>query len=829
MPSISRHVRTTFALPFLLWAGALSAQSNRLNGDVTNDGAVTAADAQAVLQAVVGLTLPAALNASYGDANCDGVVGAVDAQIILMSAVQMAVAQFCVTKPSDPETFTVVPASTTVATFQFTTAVVRGIKLTNPTYNGSIGTTTFVAEPINDSTLAFVVPVVVAGDHQLRISTAKSTGTAGLTVTVTPVVTNPVAFMTSFISSFQTELSATDLTITDAASSGLPVNETGLRNDIAKGRAEAQSATSEFSALSPADQQEVANILQATYGSTLFAPASAAAMSNSVDDFNTCLNGPDPHYMSGCSPITAKREFDWKEYATKCEKKMAAAKGIRATLRKAIIHTVTLCHAARLSKWTGETWAALEIPKISDFDPFALLDKVLAPGSAAVPFAAAPATYSGTALVFTNGVAKALYPTVKFRPMVGGDTVTLSAVAGIALLLETATRDWKTLDSLAGLPVSTAPPTLDMIQSASAKADSYPLTNLRLGAIAPSSVTGTSAIVGSEWRLTFSASGSFDTPFTFDIIFDGGSFGVDTMRVAGLVTTGPTDLGTLGGTRASAQAINEAGQVVGASDLADGRSHAFLWENGVMRDLGTLGGRNSRAQGINEKGQIVGTSETADFKSRAFLWENGVMRDLGTLGGNNSSASAINDAGLIVGYTDIATQGGEWGFIITGGVMRRIALGGRDTLGSHPRAINNAGDIVGDYYNAQGQTVTFMLDSTGFRSLGSFTPVDINDSKQVVGIGRVNATTTAVQVWQNGSAVSLGGASHSAGAINNAGVVVGGLLISGNQRGFAWQGGALHELRTLGGQNSHAADINEKGRIVGHAQKADGSYRAVIW
>src|SRR5437588_514051 len=52
-----------------------------------------------------------------------------------------------------------------------------------------------------------------------------------------------------------------------------------------------------------------------------------------------------------------------------------------------------------------------------------------------------------------------------------------------------------------------------------------------------------------------------------------------------------TDLGTLGGSTSRAGAINQSGQVIGDAMLpGDAVTHAFLWENGVMRDLGTLGG-----------------------------------------------------------------------------------------------------------------------------------------------------------------------------------------------------------------------------------------------
>jgi len=68
-----------------------------LRGDVTDDGVITSLDAQAVLQGVIGVTLPAGYKLTpNGDANCNGTAQVIDAQIILRKVTGMDVSAFCV-------------------------------------------------------------------------------------------------------------------------------------------------------------------------------------------------------------------------------------------------------------------------------------------------------------------------------------------------------------------------------------------------------------------------------------------------------------------------------------------------------------------------------------------------------------------------------------------------------------------------------------------------------------------------------------------------------------------------------------------------------------
>ena len=113
---------------------------------------------------------------------------------------------------------------------------------------------------------------------------------------------------------------------------------------------------------------------------------------------------------------------------------------------------------------------------------------------------------------------------------------------------------------------------------------------------------------------------------------------------------------TIGGQPLTVNAINDAGQVVGAAAFPNGAVDAYLWKDGAAVDLGTLPGDCfSQAFAINSEGQVVGQSfSCASNTVRTFLWENGSMVDLNALippgsGLQLVEAIAIDDLGEIAG------------------------------------------------------------------------------------------------------------------------------------------------------------------------------------
>jgi probable HAF family extracellular repeat protein len=95
---------------------------------------------------------------------------------------------------------------------------------------------------------------------------------------------------------------------------------------------------------------------------------------------------------------------------------------------------------------------------------------------------------------------------------------------------------------------------------------------------------------------------------------------------------GMIDLGGLGGTLGCATYLNNAGQVIGYSDLpGDTGFHPFLWSRGVLKDLGTLGGDIGVPVSINDAGEVCGITTDRSGEALATLWRNGATINLGTL------------------------------------------------------------------------------------------------------------------------------------------------------------------------------------------------------
>ena len=272
---------------------------------------------------------------------------------------------------------------------------------------------------------------------------------------------------------------------------------------------------------------------------------------------------------------------------------------------------------------------------------------------------------------------------------------------------------------------------------------------------------------------------------------------------------GIVDIGTLGGTRARALAV-DGDRVVGFSTLAgDAVTHAFSWTpTEGMRDLGTLGGNSSSASGVSGD-EVVGQSRIASGETHAFRWTPaGGMEDLGTLEDYIGSAALGVDEGLVAGHStrEEARDRRPVAWTPEGDIIDIVADLDVRVFGLS-RAVRD-GVVVGNYSTADDPRRAFAWTSADGR-------VDLPIPEEF---------------------------DESFAAATSAGQVVGGLVgdfggpFGDEARPFSWtREGGLVEIPTLGG-SAEATHVSA-GRVLGlfHAdpdRSPDddfGNVRTFLW
>jgi probable HAF family extracellular repeat protein len=267
-------------------------------------------------------------------------------------------------------------------------------------------------------------------------------------------------------------------------------------------------------------------------------------------------------------------------------------------------------------------------------------------------------------------------------------------------------------------------------------------------------------------------------------------------------------------------------------------------------DVGTFGGpsslfSNPDSRAINNRGTATGFADTSIpdpycvydcLVNHAFVWKDGVTTDLGTLpGGASSFAYWVNNGGLIVGQSQNGSIDPLTGFPEFDGVLwdngQIINLG---TLGgnqSNASAINDHDQVVGGALNTIPDPFAGIA-LTGSISLGSFAQTFIFTPA---------ATQTHAFLWRAGEMQdlgTLGGPDSNAVVVNDRGQVAGESFINfiADASGvptmdpFLWEKGQMVDVGTLGGTFGFPSWLNNRGQVVGASNlPGDQTFHPFLW
>lgn len=296
------------------------------------------------------------------------------------------------------------------------------------------------------------------------------------------------------------------------------------------------------------------------------------------------------------------------------------------------------------------------------------------------------------------------------------------------------------------------------------------------------------------------------------------------------------------------------------SAATEPRGEARRYPHYRVVDVGTFGGPNSQystpsVNVINTHGVSVGVADTRIpdpgcffdcVVDRPFVRQGGVTKDLGVLpGGTSAFAYSINDRGTILGsgqagILDPLTGAPQLhGMLWRDGELQDLGTLGGNT--NNPFAINNRDDVVGASTNgvpdpfANAPMPTCHAIETGvcpdatFAFAATFT---------------VTTTETRAYLWQDGvlhDLGTLGGPDSAAEMINDRGDVTGWSYTSftpnassgvPNVHPFFWDAKThrMTDMGTLGGTFAAPYWINNRGQVVGASNLAgDQIIHPFIW
>jgi uncharacterized membrane protein len=244
------------------------------------------------------------------------------------------------------------------------------------------------------------------------------------------------------------------------------------------------------------------------------------------------------------------------------------------------------------------------------------------------------------------------------------------------------------------------------------------------------------------------------------------------------------------------------------------------------------------ARGINDAGQIVG-SFTDSAGMHGFVLSGGSFTTIDVPGASSTHGGKINSKGQIVGrFTDSA---GTHGYVLSGGSFTTIDVPGATvSFGTFASGINDADQIVGDFFVATGQQHGFLDSGGNFTTIDvpgvmhSTAALDINNASRIVGYydmkhGFLDSggsfTTIEVPGAQSTFPFGINGTGQIVGWFGDTGL--GQQCTDRNKKpthGFLESGGIFTTIDVPGATQTCAYGINDLGQIVGSFSDGTGTH-----
>jgi probable HAF family extracellular repeat protein len=284
------------------------------------------------------------------------------------------------------------------------------------------------------------------------------------------------------------------------------------------------------------------------------------------------------------------------------------------------------------------------------------------------------------------------------------------------------------------------------------------------------------------------------------------------------------------------------------------RDHHHQYHHYQLIDPGTFGGPASYNESdppesiINDRGAAVGGADTsvpdpfapncftADcLVTDAYVWQRGVLTDLGALNaGYSSTASAINARGEVVGVSEngqidpLTALPEAIAVLWKNGIVNLGTLGGNQSLAN---ANNDRGQVVGAALNAASDpfaNIPVPFCGNTFSWCFLFVPA---------------ASQAHAFRWTEAGGMqdlgTLGGPDSSASFVNQRGQIAGESFTSFTPNPstgvptvdpFFWEKGKMVDIGTLGGTYGIPKWMNNRGQVVGFSDVAgDQNSHAFLW